>query len=221
MDQIITIPFGYLLDFLYRITGNYGVSLILFGIRGIAAYAYHAAVLGYREESIHRFLYKALFAIGMDDWGMEELLPIVLEVGEVNLAIDSLTVNVVAQSTLPLDALLNIKFLDEEKKELSQIKTLTTGKILGSKSGNQPTTSQISIGVGFDAGSESSVAIGALLGSVRAVECTVEGTTLAGTGLKPDQWLQATLSLCLDKGITIDLGTLIDGDEGEGEGENK
>ena len=60
-------------------------SLILFGIRGVAAYAYHAAVLGYREESIHRFLYKALFAIGMDDWGMEELLPIVLEVGEVNL----------------------------------------------------------------------------------------------------------------------------------------
>ena len=60
-------------------------SLILFGIRGIAAYAYHAAVLGYKDESIHNFLYKALFAIGMDDWGMEELLPIVLEVGEVNL----------------------------------------------------------------------------------------------------------------------------------------
>lgn len=61
-------------------------SLILFGIRGIAAYAYHAAVLGYRDASIHRFLYKALIAIGMDDWGMEELLPIVLEVGEVNLS---------------------------------------------------------------------------------------------------------------------------------------
>ena len=60
-------------------------SLILFGIRGVAAYAYHAAVLGYRDETIHKFLYKALFAIGMDDWGMEELLPIVLEVGEVNL----------------------------------------------------------------------------------------------------------------------------------------
>ncbi len=60
-------------------------SLILFGIRGVAAYAYHAAVLGHRDESIHKFLYKALFAIGMDDWGMEELLPIVLEVGEVNL----------------------------------------------------------------------------------------------------------------------------------------
>ena len=31
-------------------------SLILFGIRGIAAYAYHAAVLGCRDETIHRFL---------------------------------------------------------------------------------------------------------------------------------------------------------------------
>ena len=60
-------------------------SLILFGIRGVAAYAYHAAVLGYKDDAIHRFLYKALFAIGMDDWGMDELLPIVMEVGEVNL----------------------------------------------------------------------------------------------------------------------------------------
>ena len=61
-------------------------SLILFGIRGIAAYAYHAAVLGYKDEKIHQFLYKALFAIGTSDWGMDELLPIVLEVGEVNLS---------------------------------------------------------------------------------------------------------------------------------------
>ena len=30
--QIITVPFGYLLDYLYRFTGNYGVSLILFAI---------------------------------------------------------------------------------------------------------------------------------------------------------------------------------------------
>lgn len=60
-------------------------SLILFGIRGVAAYAYHAGVLGYRDEQVHKFLYKALFAIGKDDWGMDELLPIVLEVGEVNL----------------------------------------------------------------------------------------------------------------------------------------
>lgn len=59
-------------------------SLILFGIRGMAAYAYHAQVLGYKDEDVNRFFYKALYAVGMD-WGMEELLPIVIEVGEVNL----------------------------------------------------------------------------------------------------------------------------------------
>ena len=60
-------------------------SLILFGIRGMAAYAYHANVLGYRDQEVNRFFYKALYAVGAKDWGMEELLPIVLEVGEVNL----------------------------------------------------------------------------------------------------------------------------------------
>lgn len=60
-------------------------SLILFGIRGMAAYAYHASVLGYTDETISKFFYKALFAIGMKYWGMDKLLPIVLEVGKVNL----------------------------------------------------------------------------------------------------------------------------------------
>ena len=58
-------------------------SLILFGIRGVAAYAYHADVLGYTDAKVNEFLAKALFAIG-EDWGMDELLPIVLEVGEIN-----------------------------------------------------------------------------------------------------------------------------------------
>jgi hydroxylamine reductase len=64
-------------------------SLILFGIRGIAAYAYHASVLGYRDEAVNQFLYKALFALG-EDWGMEELLPIIMEAGEKNLTIMAL-----------------------------------------------------------------------------------------------------------------------------------
>lgn len=59
-------------------------SLILFGIRGMAAYAYHAAVLGYSSEEVNAFFYKALFALA-EDWGMEELLPLVLETGKVNL----------------------------------------------------------------------------------------------------------------------------------------
>ena len=58
-------------------------SLILFGIRGMAAYAYHAGVLGYTSDEVDKFIAKALFAIG-EDWGMDQLLPIVLEVGQVN-----------------------------------------------------------------------------------------------------------------------------------------
>lgn len=60
-------------------------SLILFGIRGMAAYAYHAWVLGYKDEEVNSFLIKALFTIGMDDYGMSDLLPIVMEVGKINL----------------------------------------------------------------------------------------------------------------------------------------
>lgn len=60
-------------------------SLILFGIRGVAAYAYHAYLLGYSDARIFIFFYKALNAIGMDDWGMDKLLSVVMEVGEINL----------------------------------------------------------------------------------------------------------------------------------------
>ena len=59
-------------------------SLILFGVRGMAAYAYHAAVLGYESEEVSRFLYQALSVLG-EEAGMERLLPVVLEVGKVNL----------------------------------------------------------------------------------------------------------------------------------------
>lgn len=39
-------------------------SLILFGIRGIAAYAYHAMVLGYTNDEVNQFFFKALSALG-------------------------------------------------------------------------------------------------------------------------------------------------------------
>ena len=59
-------------------------SLILFGIRGMAAYAYHALVVGYSDETVDRFFYKALATISFD-LEMADLLPVVMEVGEVNL----------------------------------------------------------------------------------------------------------------------------------------
>ncbi len=59
-------------------------SLILFGVRGMAAYAYHAMTLGYTDAALNQFFLTALDSLSKD-WGMNELLPIVLEVGRFNL----------------------------------------------------------------------------------------------------------------------------------------
>lgn len=59
-------------------------SLILFGIRGMAAYAYHASVLGYRDDEVNRFFCEALFKLGYGE-SVETLLPTALKVGEINL----------------------------------------------------------------------------------------------------------------------------------------
>ena len=59
-------------------------SLILFGLRGMAAYAYHAMVLGYMDDEVNVFFCEGLFRIG-EDMTMEALLPVVMKVGEVNL----------------------------------------------------------------------------------------------------------------------------------------
>jgi len=59
-------------------------SLILFGIRGMAAYAYHAFVLGYSDDYVNSFFYKALTSIS-EEKTADELLGLVMETGEVNL----------------------------------------------------------------------------------------------------------------------------------------
>ena len=59
-------------------------SLILFGLRGMAAYAYHAQMLGYQDDEVNDFFCEGLFKVGYENT-MEELLPTVLKVGEINL----------------------------------------------------------------------------------------------------------------------------------------
>lgn len=59
-------------------------SLILLGLRGVAAYAYHAAALGQTSEKVDKAIYEGLRAVG-SDLGMDELVPAVLAVGEANL----------------------------------------------------------------------------------------------------------------------------------------
>ena len=60
-------------------------SLVLFGIRGVAAYAYHARVLGKHDETVNAFFVEALAALA-EPGSIETLLPLVLKVGEVNLS---------------------------------------------------------------------------------------------------------------------------------------
>lgn len=60
-------------------------SLILFSIRGTAAYAYHAMVLGYMDDEVNRFFCEALFKIGYEGETVDSLLPVVMKAGEINL----------------------------------------------------------------------------------------------------------------------------------------
>ncbi|MDR1689790.1 MAG: hydroxylamine reductase [Clostridiales bacterium] len=59
-------------------------SLLLFGLRGMAAYAYHAGILGKTDDEINSFFYKGLFAVG-EEKTADELLTLIMELGNVNL----------------------------------------------------------------------------------------------------------------------------------------
>ena len=59
-------------------------SLILFGLKGMAAYAYHARILGYKDNTIDEFFYEALRAISKN-LSTEELTNLVLKTGKINL----------------------------------------------------------------------------------------------------------------------------------------
>lgn len=61
-------------------------SLILFGLRGMAAYAYHAFALGFTSNEVTSFFYEGMYAIG-EEYGVDQLLPLVLKTGEANLQV--------------------------------------------------------------------------------------------------------------------------------------
>lgn len=58
-------------------------SIILFGLRGMAAYAYHAYALGYKDREVTDFFYEGLCAVG-GEHDTDYLLSVVLKTGEVN-----------------------------------------------------------------------------------------------------------------------------------------
>lgn len=60
-------------------------SLLLFGLRGMAAYYHHAAALGKKNTDVLSFIYKVFVAIG-ENHTVPELLDLNMEFGQVNLA---------------------------------------------------------------------------------------------------------------------------------------
>ena len=59
-------------------------STLLFGLKGMAAYAHHALRLGERDESVTAWFYKGLCAVA-EEHTVEEWLALIMEFGGVNL----------------------------------------------------------------------------------------------------------------------------------------
>ena len=58
---------------------------MLFGMKGVAAYAYHAAILGQEADEIYSFMHQGLSALTTGDYSLEDWLGRVLKCGEINL----------------------------------------------------------------------------------------------------------------------------------------
>ncbi len=59
-------------------------SLLLLGLRGMAAYAYHAMVLGKEDEEVNSWFFKGMKAVG-DEHTVPQWLDLLMEFGNINL----------------------------------------------------------------------------------------------------------------------------------------
>ena len=63
-------------------------DILLFGMKGIAAYAYHARELGAKDEQVDAFMHEGLFATLTNvDFDLNRYLGLVLKAGEMNLRV--------------------------------------------------------------------------------------------------------------------------------------
>ncbi len=58
---------------------------LLFGIKGVCAYADHAQILGQEDEKVYAFVHEAFAATAAQDLGLNDALGLVLKCGEINL----------------------------------------------------------------------------------------------------------------------------------------
>ncbi|WP_426349830.1 hydroxylamine reductase [Alloiococcus sp. CFN-8] len=62
-------------------------ELLIYGLKGMAAYAHHAYVQGYENQEVYEFFYKGLAATLNDALGAEEWIGLNMELGQVNFKI--------------------------------------------------------------------------------------------------------------------------------------
>jgi hydroxylamine reductase len=62
-------------------------ELLLYGVKGMAAYAEHALVLGHENDSVYAFIGEALFYLAEEIPSVEKLLALNLKCGKVNLLV--------------------------------------------------------------------------------------------------------------------------------------
>lgn len=60
-------------------------ELIIYGLKGMAAYADHAAILGHQDEEVSSFFYRGLAATTDSSLTVEDLVELAMELGKVNL----------------------------------------------------------------------------------------------------------------------------------------
>ncbi len=59
-------------------------EILVYGLKGIAAYAHHARVLGHTDREVDEFMYRALDST-LGEFSAEDMLEMVLEAGRINL----------------------------------------------------------------------------------------------------------------------------------------
>ncbi|HZD59803.1 MAG TPA: hydroxylamine reductase [Anaerolineae bacterium] len=60
-------------------------DIVLFGLRGVAAYAYHAQILGEEDDAIYTFIHDSLTSLVRNDLALTDWVGMALKCGEINL----------------------------------------------------------------------------------------------------------------------------------------
>ncbi len=110
---------------------------VLYGLKGIAAYAYHAQINGQTDDKVYSYVYKALSSMLNKELSLEEWVAIALECGEVNLRVMELldaantgTYGHPVPTEVPLGAIKGKAILvsGHDLKDIEEILRQTEGK---------------------------------------------------------------------------------------------